>query len=156
MAQPIAKVKLAPGNVGFYDSLTGVRLTKSSPEAIIYSGKNISNIKKAIQEGKISLKEGTLSSCSNQHIYKKENHENKKNDISTNKNKKAVQPKTKAQTQTEIIPIKKVQAIMENKKPVNNNNNKQDESVKKDTTVKEVKDTKDIKEAKTDSSTAKN
>lgn len=139
MAQPIAKIKLAPGNVGFYDSLTGVRLTKASPEAIIYSGKNVSNIKKAIQEGKISLKEGSLSSCLNQHIYKKENICEHKNDISDNTNKKVVQQKSKTQPQKESIPVKKnIQAIIENKKPANN---KQNESV----------DKKDLKEPKTDS-----
>lgn len=72
MTQPIAKIKLAPGNVGWYDSLTNIVLTKAKPEAIVYSGKNIINIKKAIKEGKILLQEGSLSSYQNKATEEKE------------------------------------------------------------------------------------
>ena len=72
MTQPIAKIRLARGNVGFYDSLTNIILTKAAPEAIIYSGKNTANIKKAIKEGKVVLKEGSLSSLQSQPVYKRE------------------------------------------------------------------------------------
>lgn len=65
MTEPIAKIKLAPGNVGWYDSLTNIVLTKAQPEAIVYSGKNVINIKKAIKEGKVLLQEGSLSSYKN-------------------------------------------------------------------------------------------
>lgn len=72
MTQPIAKIRLARGNVGFYDSLTNIILTKAAPEAIVYSGKNTANIKKAIKEGKVVLKEGSLSSLQSQPVYKRE------------------------------------------------------------------------------------
>ena len=72
MAKPIAKIRLAQGNVGFYDSLTNIRLTKAAPEAIVYSESNIANIKKAIKEGKVVLKEGSLSSLQIEPIYKRE------------------------------------------------------------------------------------
>lgn len=72
MTQPIAKIRLAQGNVGFYDSLTNIRLTKAEPEGMIYSGKNTANIKKAIKEGKVVLKEGSLSSLQNEPILKRE------------------------------------------------------------------------------------
>ena len=72
MAKPIAKIRLAQGNVGFYDSLTNIRLTKAAPEAIVYSESNVANIKKAIKEGKVVLKEGSLSSLQIEPIYKRE------------------------------------------------------------------------------------
>ena len=72
MTQPIAKIKLAPGNVGWYDSLTNIVLTKAKPEAVVYSGKNIINIKKAIREGKVLLQEGSLSSYQNKATEEKE------------------------------------------------------------------------------------
>ena len=72
MAKPIAKIRLAQGNVGFYDSLTNIRLTKAAPEAIVYSESNVANIKKAIKEGKVVLKEGSLSSLQIKPIYKRE------------------------------------------------------------------------------------
>ena len=72
MAKPIAKIRLAQGNVGFYDSLTSIRLTKAAPEAIVYSESNVANIKKAIKEGKVVLKEGSLSSLQIEPIYKRE------------------------------------------------------------------------------------
>ena len=72
MAKPIAKIRLAQGNVGLYDSLTNIRLTKAAPEAIVYSESNVANIKKAIKEGKVVLKEGSLSSLQIEPIYKRE------------------------------------------------------------------------------------
>ena len=112
MAKPIAKIKLAQGNVGFYDSLTNIRLTKAAPEAIVYSESNVANIKKAIKEGKVVLKEGSLSSLQIKPIYKREVEidtapktkkivEKKKPEKIENQSKKVTTVKTKKEVKQE-------------------------------------------------------
>ena len=112
MAKPIAKIRLAQGNVGFYDSLTNIRLTKAAPEAIVYSESNVANIKKAIKEGKVVLKEGSLSSLQIEPIYKREVEidtapktkkivEKKKPEKIENQSKKVTTVKTKKEVKQE-------------------------------------------------------
>lgn len=112
MAKPIAKIRLAQGNVGFYDSLTNIRLTKAAPEAIVYSESNVANIKKAIKEGKVVLKEGSLSSLQIKPIYKREVEidtapktkkivEKKKSEKIENQQKKDTTVKTKKEVKQE-------------------------------------------------------
>lgn len=108
MAQPIAKIRLALGNVGFYDSLTGVRLTKADPEGIIYSGKNTSNIKKAIREGKVVLKEGSLSSLQVEPVLKRE--------IEIDKTQKMNIAKNFKTTKKEVKPVEKIETPVVSKK----------------------------------------
>lgn len=56
----IAVVKLAPGNIGWYDSLTGIHLTISRPKAAVYSGSNTTNLTKGLREREIELVTGSL------------------------------------------------------------------------------------------------
>ena len=56
----IAIVRLAPGMIGFYDPLTGIRLTLSEPEAEVYEGGNYTRIRKAIANGELELVEGSI------------------------------------------------------------------------------------------------
>lgn len=53
-------IKLAPGNVGWYDQVTGIHLTLARPMANVKPGMNTTNIKRAIKEGRILLLEGRL------------------------------------------------------------------------------------------------
>lgn len=53
-------IKLAPGNIGWYDPLTAIHLTLAKTESIIKPGMNLTNIKKALAEGKIIIKQGIL------------------------------------------------------------------------------------------------
>ena len=62
MGKAIAKVKLAPGNVAWYDSLTNIYITLESPEAFVYEGDDLTNIKEAIRHNCVLLKEGTFPS----------------------------------------------------------------------------------------------
>ena len=59
MKKIIASVKLAPGNRGFFDPLTGINL-KSNKLGYIYEGDDVTNIRKAIREGKLKLVEGKI------------------------------------------------------------------------------------------------
>lgn len=139
MAEPIAKIKLAPGNVGWYDSLTNIVLTKAQPEAVVYSGKNVINIKKAIREGKVLLQEGSLSS------YENKATEEKKRDVKKNiPNKQDKETKkVKQETPKDIYKILSEKndsdtKKSEDKKPVINKSKKEEAEpvveVTKDTT----------------------
>ena len=59
MKKIIASVKLAPGNRGFFDPLTGINL-KSNKLGYIYEGDNVTNIRKAIREGKLKIVGGKI------------------------------------------------------------------------------------------------
>lgn len=62
MKRAIAKIKLAPGNAGWYDPLTNIYLTLSKKECFVYNDQDITNIRKAIKQNKLVLKEGRLPS----------------------------------------------------------------------------------------------
>ena len=61
MANLIARVKLAPGEIGYYDQLSNVHLTLSNPIGEVYDDCNYSRIKKAIANNQLILIEGTLA-----------------------------------------------------------------------------------------------
>ena len=56
----ITIIKLAPGSIGWFDPLTGIHLTLAKTESIVRPGMNTTNIKSALAERKIILKQGTL------------------------------------------------------------------------------------------------
>ena len=60
MKKIIASIKLAPGNRGYFDPLTGINLTISNSIRYIREDDDISNIRKAIREGKIKIVGGQL------------------------------------------------------------------------------------------------
>ena len=59
MKKIIASIKLAPGNRGFFDPLTGINL-KSNRLGYIYEGDDVTNIRKAIREGKLKIVGGKI------------------------------------------------------------------------------------------------
>ena len=63
MKKAIAKIKLAPGNVSWYDSLNNIYLTVGkTTEALVYEDSDLTNIKKGLRYNYITLREGTLPS----------------------------------------------------------------------------------------------
>ena len=58
--EPIAKICLAPGNIGFYDPLSRIHLTLGSPTAYVPSGTNCASLRRNVRNGVIRLIEGTL------------------------------------------------------------------------------------------------
>ena len=62
MVQPIAIVRLAPGEVGYYDPYTKIHLTLSRKEATVYNYMNTSRLKTAIADRILILKAGSLNS----------------------------------------------------------------------------------------------
>lgn len=59
--EAIAKVKLSPGEVGFFDELTRIHLTIANPEAVVYKDMNTENIKVSVASGRLILTGGTLT-----------------------------------------------------------------------------------------------
>ena len=66
MRKPIANIRIAAGNPGWYDSLTNIHLTIARPTAFVYEGQNVTNIKKGIRYRLVSLIEGDLEPISSE------------------------------------------------------------------------------------------
>ena len=60
MSKPMAIVRLARGEVGFFDPLTRIHLNISSPQAVITPGMNVKNIKRSVRSGRLLLISGSL------------------------------------------------------------------------------------------------
>lgn len=59
-AKVIATIKLAPGQVGFYDPLSRIHLTLGNPTATVYSGTNCATLRRNVKAGIIRILDGTL------------------------------------------------------------------------------------------------
>ena len=55
---PIATIKLAPGEAGYYDEYSRIYLSSTRPDAVIYSGTNCTQIKRSIKSGRLRLVSG--------------------------------------------------------------------------------------------------
>lgn len=60
MKRIIASIKLAPGNRGYFDPLTGMNLSLSNNIGYIREGDKVDNIRKDIKDGKIKIVGGKL------------------------------------------------------------------------------------------------
>ena len=56
----IAEIRLAPGEVGYYDDYSRVYLSTTKPVAKIYAGMNTTQIRKSIRSGRLRLISGSL------------------------------------------------------------------------------------------------
>ena len=56
----IAEIRLAPGEVGYYDDYSRIYLNSARPVAKIYAGMNTTQIRKSIRSGRLQLISGTL------------------------------------------------------------------------------------------------
>lgn len=117
MKRAIAKIKLAPGNAGWFDPLTNIYLTLSKKECFVYNDQDVSNIRKAIKQNKLVLKEGRLPSP-----------------VSEEK-KETVKKSIKKQIAQEIVKVKKDEVI----KQVEVIEEKEIKPLIKEETIEEVK-----------------
>ena len=56
----IAEIRLAPGQVGYYDDYSRIYLSAAKPLAKIYAGTNTTQIRKSIRSGRLLLVSGSL------------------------------------------------------------------------------------------------
>ena len=61
MSKIIAVVRLAPGQVAFYDELTGTHLTIGNPIAEIADHMNVARIKRAVMNKTLTLVQGSFN-----------------------------------------------------------------------------------------------
>lgn len=61
MAQVIGIVKLAPGEVGFYDEISKIHLTMSRPKANVYDYMNTAKLVRAVRGKVLMLVAGSLN-----------------------------------------------------------------------------------------------
>lgn len=64
MKEIIATIRLAGGQVGFYDQLTGIYLTQTQPVAHLYAGMNLNQIRKSLKSKRIYLVSGSIDNSS--------------------------------------------------------------------------------------------
>lgn len=73
MATKIAIVRLAPGELAYYDSQSRIHLSLSNKEAVVYSDMNHSKIKQAIRDGRLELVSGALVPVTGSFNHKDDN-----------------------------------------------------------------------------------
>lgn len=78
MRAPIAKIRIAAGNPGWYDPLTNIHLTITRPDAFVYEGQNVTNIKTAVSFKLVHVVEGELEPIKESPITATEKVEEKK------------------------------------------------------------------------------
>ena len=78
MRAPIAKIRIAAGNPGWYDPLTNIHLTITRPDAFVYEGQNVTNIKTAVSFKLVHVVEGELEPIKESPIIATEKVEEKK------------------------------------------------------------------------------
>ena len=78
MRAPIAKIRIAAGNPGWYDPLTNIHLTITRPDAFVYEGQNVTNIKTAVSFKLVHVIEGDLEPIKESPITATEKVEEKK------------------------------------------------------------------------------
>ena len=60
MANIVARIKLAPGENGYYDEKTDIYLNWAHPEADVPEGKDLSNLRRSVKYRRIVVTEGSL------------------------------------------------------------------------------------------------
>lgn len=58
--EQIAVIRLAPGQVGYYDELSRIHLTIGNPERSVYAGTNCSQLRRSVKSGRLRLVSGSL------------------------------------------------------------------------------------------------
>lgn len=108
MKKITASIKLAPGNRGFFDPITGINLNLSNSIGYIHEDDDTANIRKAIREGKILIVGGQLPPAINiKSIQKEKKVIKKKEEIKPVEVKKEEAKKFKKQK--EIKSTKKIE-----------------------------------------------
>lgn len=102
---PIAEIKLAPGEVGYYDDYSRIYLSEANNRAIVYSGVNCTQIKRSIKSGRLILVSGGFNAPVKQ--------EEKVTD-----NKTVVAPEVIDQLEKQEVKVEEVEAPIEAKAEV--------------------------------------
>lgn len=116
MRKVIAKVKLNPGQGGYFDPITRIHLTHADPEKEIYAGMNTEGLKTAIRNRRISLISGSLGDFTPP--FKLVKQADGKVVLVMNNQKKVVQPAINKKRIEHQFPVKEDQSIKDKDIPV--------------------------------------
>lgn len=133
MRKPIAKIRIAAGNPGWYDSLTNIHLTIARPTAFVYEGQNVTNVKNAIRHRIVSLIEGDLEPISSE-IKETPEVEEVRDVIETPVVKEQQQPKKQKVVKKETV---KEEVVKQEEQPKQEEVKEQQQEVKAEEVVKE-------------------
>lgn len=113
MRAPIAKIRIAAGNPGWYDPLTNIHLTITRPDAFVYEGQNVTNIKTAVSFKLVHVVEGELEPIKESPITATEKVEEKKKVREVIA--KVEEIEVKEEPQVPVEEIKKEEEVVEKK-----------------------------------------
>ena len=103
MRAPIAKIRISAGNPGWYDPLTNIHLTITRPDAFVYEGQNVTNIKTAVSFKLVHVIEGDLEPVKESPITTTEKVEEKEEVREVITEAEEIEVKEESQTPTEEI-----------------------------------------------------
>lgn len=144
----LAKITLAPGQIGFHDALSNIHLTVANPTAVVPVGANTEHLKEAVKDGKILLLTGTLSSTlKHREVKQKESIQfakrmNLRRPVVNQNVVDSRQKKVGIKTEVKTEPIKTVETLKvkpEVKKEIKKS------KIKKAEPIKSIKETTDVK-----------
>lgn len=113
MRAPIAKIRISAGNPGWYDPLTNIHLTITRPDAFVYEGQNVTNIKTAVSFKLVHVVEGELEPIKESPITATERVEEKKEVREVIAKVEEIEVKEEPQVPAEEI--EKVEEVVEKK-----------------------------------------
>lgn len=109
MRAPIAKIRISAGNPGWYDPLTNIHLTITRPDAFVYEGQNVTNIKTAVSFKLVHVIEGELEPIKESPIITTEKVEEEVREVIT----EAEEVEVKEESQTPVEEIEKEEVVEE-------------------------------------------
>lgn len=122
MRAPIAKIRISAGNPGWYDPLTNIHLTITRPDAFVYEGQNVTNIKTAVSFKLVHVIEGELEPIKESPIITTDKVEEEVGEVITEveetEDKKESQIPAEEEVKEEIIEeesVEKVEEVVEKK-----------------------------------------
>lgn len=122
MRAPIAKIRISAGNPGWYDPLTNIHLTITRPDAFVYEGQNVTNIKTAVSFKLVHVIEGDLEPIKESPIITTDKVEEEVGEVITEveetEDKKESQIPAEEEVKEEIIEeesVEKVEEVVEKK-----------------------------------------
>lgn len=107
----IAEVKLASGEVGYYDDYSKLYLTINKPYGVIYSGTNLTQIKRSIKSGRLKLISGKLFDTDKKPVV-----EVQPPIVEEDKKEDQVETPVEEVKPEEVAPVKNTEVIEEDKK----------------------------------------
>ena len=148
--EQIAVIRLAPGQVGYYDELSRIHLTIGNPERAIYAGTNCSQLRKSVKSGRLRLISGSLGEDKTPiKIHKPSTSVSLGNFIPENSNKKETKEvKETVETKTsemQVQPVAKQTKVEDKKaniKPINDKKVNSETVVKKSTKINTQQESK--------------